>query len=82
MPSGRLGHRGPGESAYADLRILPVSEARTRYSINLKVAERFVDAFSSLAKTGNTLIIPANVADVAGLVSSAMTVVKKTGTGN
>lgn len=48
-------------------------------SVNLKVAERFVDAFGSLAKTGNTLIVPANLADVAGLVSSAMTVVKNTG---
>lgn len=49
-------------------------------SVNLKVAERFVDAFGYLAKTGNTLIVPANLTDVAGLVSSAMTVVKNTGT--
>jgi regulator of protease activity HflC (stomatin/prohibitin superfamily) len=48
-------------------------------SVNLKVAERFVDAFGYLAKTGNTLIVPANLTDVAGLVSSAMTVVKNTG---
>lgn len=41
---------------------------------NLKVAELYVDAFSKLAKTNNTLIVPSNVSDVASLVSSAMTV--------
>ena len=34
------GHRGPGESVYADLQALSVSAARTRYSINLKVADQ------------------------------------------
>lgn len=33
------GHHGPGESAYADLKVLPISEAHTRYSINLKVQD-------------------------------------------
>jgi regulator of protease activity HflC (stomatin/prohibitin superfamily) len=46
-------------------------------AINLNVAERYVEAFAGLAKQGNTLIIPANLADVGALVSSAMTVVKQ-----
>jgi homoserine dehydrogenase len=33
------GHHGPGESTYADLKVLPISEAHTRYSINLKVQD-------------------------------------------
>ena len=45
-------------------------------AVNLKVAERYVDAFAGLAKTGNSLILPANLADVGGLIASAMTVVK------
>ena len=45
-------------------------------AVNLKVAERFVDSFGELAKTNNTLIVPANLADVASLISAAMTVVK------
>jgi len=45
-------------------------------AVNLKVAERYVEAFAGLAKTGNTLILPANLADVGGLIASAMTVVK------
>jgi regulator of protease activity HflC (stomatin/prohibitin superfamily) len=45
-------------------------------AVNLKVAERFVDAFGKLAKENNTLIVPANLADVSSLISAAMTVVK------
>jgi regulator of protease activity HflC (stomatin/prohibitin superfamily) len=45
---------------------------------NLKVATQYVEAFGNLAKTSNTLIVPANAADVAGLVSTAMTVLDKT----
>lgn len=45
-------------------------------AVNLKVAERYVDAFGQLAKTNNTLIVPANLSDVSGLIASAMQVVK------
>ena len=44
---------------------------------NLKVAEQYIEAFGQLAKVGNTLIVPANVADVASLVSTAMTVMDR-----
>ena len=45
---------------------------------NLKVAQQYVDAFASLAKTTNTLILPAQTGDVAGMVATAMTVLDKT----
>ncbi len=45
-------------------------------AVNLKVAEQYVSAFGNLAKTGNTLIVPANLSDVSSLIASAMTVVK------
>jgi regulator of protease activity HflC (stomatin/prohibitin superfamily) len=45
---------------------------------NLKVATQYVDAFGNLAKTSNTLIVPANAADIAALVTTAMTVLDKT----
>jgi regulator of protease activity HflC (stomatin/prohibitin superfamily) len=48
---------------------------------NLKVAELYIDAFGKLAKTGNTLIVPSNLSDVASVVSSAMTVLDRTRTG-
>jgi regulator of protease activity HflC (stomatin/prohibitin superfamily) len=44
---------------------------------NLKVAELYIEAFKELAKTNNTLIIPSNLSDVAGLVASAMTVLDR-----
>ena len=44
---------------------------------NLKVAELYIQAFGNLAKAGNTLIVPSNLADVASIVSSAMTVLDR-----
>ena len=34
------GRRGPGESTYADLEVRSIDSARTRYYVNLKVADR------------------------------------------
>jgi regulator of protease activity HflC (stomatin/prohibitin superfamily) len=45
---------------------------------NLKVAQQYIDAFALLAKTSNTLILPASAGDVAGMVATAMTVLDKT----
>jgi regulator of protease activity HflC (stomatin/prohibitin superfamily) len=45
---------------------------------NLKVAGQYIEAFANLAKAGNTLIIPSDLSNVAGLVSSAMTVLDRT----
>ena len=35
-----LGGLGPAESAYADLPVLPMGQARTRYYLSLEVADR------------------------------------------
>jgi len=45
-------------------------------AVNLKVAERYVDAFGNLAKQNNTLIVPANLGDLSTLVSSALAIVR------
>jgi regulator of protease activity HflC (stomatin/prohibitin superfamily) len=44
---------------------------------NLKVAEKYIEAFDNLARTNNTLIIPSNLGDIAGLIASAMTVLDR-----
>jgi len=44
---------------------------------NLKVAQLYVEAFANLARQGNTLIVPNNLTDVAGIVASAMTVMDR-----
>ncbi len=54
-----------------------VSEEGGLQAANLKVAELYIDAFGNLAKTGNTLIVPSNMADMATLIQSAMTVLKQ-----
>jgi len=45
-------------------------------AVNLKVAEKYVEAFAGIAKTGNTLIVPSNMADIGTLIAGAMSVVK------
>jgi len=44
---------------------------------NLKVAEKYIEQFGHIAKVGNTLIIPSNLADAGSFVASAMTVLDK-----
>jgi regulator of protease activity HflC (stomatin/prohibitin superfamily) len=44
---------------------------------NLRVAEQYVNEFGKLAKASNTLIIPGNVADIADMVTTAMTAFQK-----
>lgn len=41
----------------------------------VRLAEKYIAEFGNLAKTNNTLILPANVADVSALVASALSVV-------
>jgi regulator of protease activity HflC (stomatin/prohibitin superfamily) len=45
-------------------------------AVNLKVAEQYVGAFGQLAKTNNSIIIPANLGEMSGLIATAMQVVK------
>jgi regulator of protease activity HflC (stomatin/prohibitin superfamily) len=45
-------------------------------AVNLRVAEEYVDAFGKLAKTNNSIIVPANLGEMSGLIASAMTIVK------
>ncbi|MCA1855482.1 paraslipin [Massilia oculi] len=45
-------------------------------AVNLRVAEHYVDAFGKLAKTNNSLIVPANMGDMSSVIASAMQIVK------
>ncbi|CAG4886760.1 SPFH domain-containing protein [Paraburkholderia gardini] len=46
-------------------------------AVNLKVAEQYVSAFGNLAKQGNTLIVPGNLADMSTMIASALTIVSR-----
>ena len=45
-------------------------------AVQLRVADNLVEQFGKLAKTNNTLILPANFADMGSMIAAAMTVVK------
>lgn len=44
----------------------------------LKVAEQYVAAFANVAKTSTTVVVPADLGNMASLVTSAMSIVKRT----
>lgn len=45
---------------------------------NLRVAEQYVKEFGKLAKESNTMLIPSNMGDMAGMVATAMSILGKT----
>jgi regulator of protease activity HflC (stomatin/prohibitin superfamily) len=45
-------------------------------AVNLKVAEQYVAALSNIAREGNTIVVPANLTDIASLVTTATSVLK------
>jgi regulator of protease activity HflC (stomatin/prohibitin superfamily) len=53
-----------------------IAEPGGHDAVNLKVAEQYVHAFGELAKTNNSIIVPANLSDMSGLIASAMQIVK------
>lgn len=47
---------------------------------NLDVAKSYIKAFGNLAKENNSMILPANLTDVASMVTAAMSTIKQTNT--
>jgi len=45
-------------------------------AVQLRVAEHYLNQFGMLAKTGNSLIIPTNLADVGSVIATAMNVIQ------
>ncbi|NQT03290.1 MAG: paraslipin, partial [Planctomycetes bacterium] len=44
--------------------------------VNLRIAEQYLNEFGKLAKTNNSIIIPSNLSDIAGMIKSAASVIK------
>jgi len=53
---------------------LAISEENGLNAVNLRIAEQYLTEFGKLAKTNNTLILPSNLTDVAGIVATATSV--------
>ncbi|MEP7253802.1 MAG: stomatin-like protein [Ginsengibacter sp.] len=47
-------------------------------AVNLRIAEQYLNEFGNLAKTNNTMIIPADLSDIAGVIAGITSVIKKT----
>jgi regulator of protease activity HflC (stomatin/prohibitin superfamily) len=48
-----------------------ISEENGLNAVNLRIAEQYLNGFANLAKTNNTIILPQNLTDVAGIVATA-----------
>ena len=51
-------------------------------AVQLRVAESYIESFGELARSTNTMLLPTNAADVASMIATAMSVIKKTGSGD
>jgi regulator of protease activity HflC (stomatin/prohibitin superfamily) len=45
-------------------------------AVNLRIAEQYLDQFGKLAKTNNSIIIPSDLSDIAGMIKAAASVIK------
>lgn len=55
---------------------LAINEQGGINAVNLRIAEQYLTEFGKLAKTNNTIILPTNLGDLAGIVSTVTTVLK------
>ena len=56
---------------------LSINEPGGSSAVNLRIAEQYIGEFGKLAKTGNTMIIPTNLADIAGVIKTATSVLQQ-----
>jgi regulator of protease activity HflC (stomatin/prohibitin superfamily) len=54
-----------------------IREPGGEQAVQLKVAEKAVDAYANLARVNNTMIVPGNMSEVATLIGTAMTLMNK-----
>ncbi len=55
-----------------------IEQSGGREAVNLRLAEQYITEFGNLAKANNSMIIPGNLADVAGFIKAAGSVLKQT----
>ncbi|MCX6330703.1 MAG: paraslipin [Bacteroidia bacterium] len=51
-----------------------ISEENGLNAVNLRIAEQYLGAFGNMAKQNNTIILPSNLSDIAGVVATATSV--------
>jgi regulator of protease activity HflC (stomatin/prohibitin superfamily) len=58
---------------------IAIDEPGGKEAVNLRVAEQYIKEFGKLAKENNTVILPADLGNVAGLVATVTSLIKTTG---
>lgn len=59
---------------------LSINEEGGMNAVNLRIAEQYLNEFGKLAKTNNSMIVPADLSDIAGVISSITSVLNRTNT--
>lgn len=62
--------------ANAILRVAEALDKNGKDAAVLELAEKYIEGFAQIAKEGNTIVIPSNVADIGGLMASGMSVLQ------
>lgn len=57
---------------------IAISEENGLNAVNLRIAEQYLNEFGKLAKSNNTMILPSNLTDIAGVVATATSVFNET----
>ncbi|KAL2759338.1 hypothetical protein ACRALDRAFT_2094725 [Sodiomyces alcalophilus JCM 7366] len=56
---------------------IAAGEDAAQSAVSLSVAEKYVDAFSKLAKEGTAIVVPGNVGDIGGMIATGLGVYGK-----
>ena len=57
-------------------QIAAIQEPGGKEAVNLRVAEQYLKEFGNLAKVNNTMILPSNLTDIAGVVATISSLLK------
>ena len=57
---------------------LSINEEGGMNAVNLRIAEQYLTEFGKLAKANNSMIVPADLSDIAGVITSITSVLNKT----
>jgi regulator of protease activity HflC (stomatin/prohibitin superfamily) len=59
---------------------LSINEEGGMNAVNLRIAEQYLTEFGKLAKTNNSMIVPADLSDISGVISAVTSVLNKSKT--
>ena len=60
-------------------KVISRGQESAQGAVSLSVAEKYVDAFSKLAKESTAVVVPGNVGDIAGMIATGLSVYGKVG---